>query len=98
MTTPRLITPEPLVFPGKYPAEVLNYGFKWTRHLAGDLIVSANVTQMYGHLTIDSQSLVGDVTSWVVSGGRSGSPSLMSVIVTTGAGLVLEARGFIAVA
>jgi hypothetical protein len=97
MTTPKLITPEPLVWPGKWPEEVLNYGVKWTRPLAGDIIVSASVTQMYGHLTIVSQTFVGDQTTFVVSGGKSGVPSLISIIVTTGAGLTLEARGFIGV-
>lgn len=96
MSTPRLLTPEPIRLPGKYTSEVKSWGFKWTKPLAGDIIISATMTKLWGHINIDAQTFVGDQTVVRLSGGKAGTDTLISFIVTTGAGDQLEARALIA--
>jgi len=70
----------------KDPDAVLDYVVDWTSWLAGDTISSAQVVTYDAGITVESDSVDGDLHTIWLSGGTVGTGYTITSRITTGLG------------
>lgn len=74
-------------WPTKDPNEVVDYQFDWTHRLAtGETILTSQFIKESGDVTLGSTNITGAVTTVWISGGTTGTVSILTNRITTSGG------------